>query len=175
MGSRVVQRQLFGTAEEAGVVGKLILQGLEILWLEWKGADQAGEVIDAVLTQSHDAFTDHAASLGGLACLIRGARQDGAVTIRCGPHGRSVRVRVAYCHHQKPPKASALMGAIKTCPDITRRACRSAVVIRMFGRLLCRLNPIMGYNAAVVARHPSVRGWYVRTPITPVIISRTGG
>ena len=31
-------------------------------------------------------------------------RQDGAVTVRRGPHGRSMRVRVAYCHHQKPPR-----------------------------------------------------------------------
>ena len=104
MGSCIVQRQLFATAEEVGIVGKLILQGFEILRLEWKGAYQTGEVIDAVLAQSHDAFTDHAASLGGLACLIRSARQDGALTIGRGPHGCSVRVCVAYCHHQNPPR-----------------------------------------------------------------------
>ena len=99
VGTRVVQRQLFGATEKVGIVGKLILQGLEILRLEWKGADQASEVIDAVLAQSHDAFTNHAAALGGLARLIRRARQDGAVAIGRRPYGHSVRVRVAHCHN----------------------------------------------------------------------------
>jgi hypothetical protein len=46
------------------------------------------------------------------------------------------------------------------------------VVRHMFGRLLCRLNPIMRYNAAVVAKHPSVRGWYVRTRSHPAAFPR---
>ena len=73
-----------------GIVGKLILQGFEILRSEWKGSYQAGEVIDAVLAQGHDAFTDHVASLGGLARLIHSARQDGAVTIGRWPCSHSV-------------------------------------------------------------------------------------
>ena len=104
IGSRVVQHQLFGTAEEVGVVGTRMLQGFEILRLEWKGADQTGEVLDTVLAQSHGAFTDHAASLGGRAGLIRRTRQDGAVTIGGGSHGRSVRVHGASCHHHNPPR-----------------------------------------------------------------------
>jgi hypothetical protein len=48
------------------------------------------------------------------------------------------------------------------------------VEIRRFGRLLCRLNPIMRYNAAVVARHPSVRGWYVCSSITSGSVSGKG-
>src|SRR5262249_16899634 len=85
-----------------GIVGKLILQGLEILWLKWKSAYQASEVIDAILAQSHDTFTDHTAALGGLACLIRGACQDGAVAIRRWPCGHGVRVRVTHCHNKNP-------------------------------------------------------------------------
>src|SRR5262249_50218950 len=96
--TRVVQRQLFGATEKVGIVGKLILQGLEILWLEGKGAYQTGEVIDAVLAQSHNAFADHAAALGGLARLIRSARQDGALAIGRWPYGHSVRSRVTHCH-----------------------------------------------------------------------------
>ena len=107
LGTRVVQRQLFGATEKVGIVGKLILQGLEILWLEWKSADQTSEVIDAVLAQGHDAFADHAAALGGLARLIRSARQDGAVAIGRRPYGHSVRVRVAHGHHEYP---QALLG-----------------------------------------------------------------
>src|SRR5262249_46203844 len=93
-------RQLFGAPEEVGIVGKLVLQRLEILRTEWKSAYQASEVINAVLAQRHDAFTDHAPALGRLACFIRSARQDGAMTIRRWPDGHSV--RVACCHRQNP-------------------------------------------------------------------------
>src|SRR5215813_1482260 len=98
VGTRVVQRQFLGATEKVGIVGKLILQGLEILGLEWKGAYQTGEVIDAVFAQGHDAVADHAAALGGLARLIRSARQDSTVAIGRWPYGHSVRVRVAHCH-----------------------------------------------------------------------------
>src|SRR5262249_42541319 len=82
--------------------GKLILQGLEIMWLQWKSAYQTGEVIDAVLAQSHNAFADHAAALGGLARLIRSARQNGAMAIGRWSYGHSVRVRVVHCHNKNP-------------------------------------------------------------------------
>src|SRR5262249_58154033 len=63
IGTRVVQGQLFGTTKEVGIVGKLILQGFEILWLEWKGAHHAGEVVDAALTPRPHPLTSHTSSL----------------------------------------------------------------------------------------------------------------